>query len=83
MAHEGDGDINYNWCTWNNPQMIGKETGRLEAGRMSGGHLDYGVVGIDQSVLRCPSDLSKLAVTQTPVKVHRWVLVRKSQKGVR
>ena len=27
--HEDDGDTNCNWWTWNNPQMIGKGTGRL------------------------------------------------------
>ena len=29
MEHEGDGDTNCNWCTWNNPQKIGKETKEL------------------------------------------------------
>ena len=29
MEHEGNGDTNCNWCTWNNTQRIGKETGNL------------------------------------------------------
>ena len=29
MEHGGDGDTNFNWCAWNNPQRIGRETGRL------------------------------------------------------
>ena len=29
MEHGGDGDTNSIWCTWNNPQSIGKGTGRL------------------------------------------------------
>ena len=24
MEQEGDGDTNYGWCTWDNPQSIGK-----------------------------------------------------------
>ena len=27
MEHEGNSDTNSNWCTWNNPQRIGKKTG--------------------------------------------------------
>ncbi len=30
MEHEGDGDTNGYWCTWNNPQMIGKRSKDLE-----------------------------------------------------
>ena len=30
MEHEGDGDINCNWFTWNNHKSIGKGTGDLE-----------------------------------------------------
>ena len=30
MKHESDGDTNFDWCTWNNPQRIVKKTGRLE-----------------------------------------------------
>ena len=26
MEYESDGDTNYNWCTWNNLQRIGKGT---------------------------------------------------------
>ena len=29
MEYEGDGNTNCNWCAWNNPQKIGKGTGRL------------------------------------------------------
>ena len=26
MEHEGNGDIEYGWCNWDNPQRIGKGT---------------------------------------------------------
>ena len=29
MEREGDGDTNKYWCAQNNPQILGKETGRL------------------------------------------------------
>ena len=29
MEHIDDGDTNYNWCTWNNPQRIDNKNGRL------------------------------------------------------
>ena len=28
MERDGDGDTNCSWCTWNDPQTIGKGTGR-------------------------------------------------------
>ena len=30
MEQDGDGDSSCGWCTWDNPQRIGKSTGRLE-----------------------------------------------------
>ena len=29
VEHEGDGDTNCSWCTWNNPQMLCKKLGRI------------------------------------------------------
>ena len=29
MEREGDGDTNCNWITWNEPQKLGKKSGRL------------------------------------------------------
>ena len=26
MEQDGDGDINFNWCSWNNPLWMGKGT---------------------------------------------------------
>ena len=44
IKHKGDGDTNGNWYTWNNPQRLGKETGRIRNQRMSGDHPDYSIV---------------------------------------
>ena len=30
VEHESNGDTNCNWCTWNSPQKLGKEAGRVE-----------------------------------------------------
>ena len=38
MKHEDDNNINYNWCTLNNPQRLGKGTGGLGNQRTSGDH---------------------------------------------
>ena len=32
MEHEGDGDTNCGWCTWDNPQKTGKGVENLEIG---------------------------------------------------
>ena len=44
MEHKGDGDANYNWGTWNNLQSIGKGIGRYGNKRISGVHLDFGII---------------------------------------
>ena len=41
MEHELDSDTNCNWYAWNNPQRLGKGTGRLRNQRTSGDHSDY------------------------------------------
>ena len=30
MEEESNEDTNWNWCTWNNPQKIGTQTGGLK-----------------------------------------------------
>ena len=56
IEHEGDGDTNCNWCTRNNPQRLGKGTGRL-GNKRRGDHPDYGITK------KSPGDLRTLAVT--------------------
>ena len=83
MELKGDGDTNCNCYTWNNPQRIGKGTERLENKRTSGDHADYSIIKIDQNTEKCPGDLKRLAVTQTPVRNHQLTLVWKTLKGVK
>ena len=64
MEHEGDGDTNCNWCTWNNPQKIGKGTRRLRSQRRRRDHPDYSII---KNTEKCPW---RLEVTQTPIKNH-------------
>ena len=42
--HEGDGDTNYRWSTWNGPQELGKETRGIENQRKNQYHLDHSIV---------------------------------------
>ena len=35
MEYEGDSDTNCGWCIWENPQRIGKGTGKLGNKRTS------------------------------------------------
>ena len=67
MVHNCDGDTNCGWCTWNNPQRIGKGTGRLGNKRTSGDHPNYIIHKIGQNTEKSAGDLRRLAVTQTPV----------------
>ena len=69
MDHEGDSDASCGWCTWNNTQMIGKGTGRLENERKSKGHSDDSIIKIDQNTEKSLGDLRQLAVTQTSKKI--------------
>ena len=48
MEHDGDGDINYNSCTWSNPHRIGEGTGRHGNKWIIGDHPDYTVIKISQ-----------------------------------
>ena len=56
MEHEGDGDISYNWCTWNNPQTRYKGTGRHGNKRASGDYPDYSIIKIGQNTEKSPGD---------------------------
>ena len=29
LEHQGDSDTNCRWCTWNDPQYLGKKTGGI------------------------------------------------------
>ena len=78
MEHEGDGDTNCGWCTWNNPQRVDKGTRRHRNQRTSRDHPDYRIINIGQNTEKNPGDLKRLAVTQTPVENHQLTLVWKT-----
>ena len=63
MEHEGDSDTNCDWCTQNNPQRIGKGTGKLGNKRTSGDHPNYGIIKISQNTENRPGDLGRFALT--------------------
>ena len=46
MEHEGDSDINCNWCTRYSHQRIGTGTGGLENKRTDGDHQNYYIIKI-------------------------------------
>ena len=46
MEHESDSDINFNWCTWNNPQRIDKGSEILGNKRTSKNYLNYRLIKI-------------------------------------
>ena len=75
MEHEGVGDINCNWSTWNNPQRIDKGTGGLGNKRTSGDLLNDSINKISQNTEKSPGYLRRLAVTQSPVRNYQLTLV--------
>ena len=72
-----DGDTNSNWnCRYNHQRICGG-TGRHRNKRTSGDHLNYSIGEIGKSIKKSFGDLSRLVVTQTPVKNHPRTRVRK------
>ena len=77
--YECDGDTNSNWCTWNVPQTLHKETRRAGNLRMrrSWDHPNYSIANIGLNTEKSPRVLRRLTVIQTPVKDHQLMLVCK------
>ena len=46
VEHEGNGNTNYNWRTWNGSQRFGMETRSVENQRTNCDDLDYNIVKI-------------------------------------
>ena len=67
MEYESDGDTNCNWCTWSNPQRIGKGTGRLENKRISKDLPDNSITEIGQNTEKSPETWGNL-LSLTPQK---------------
>ena len=64
MDHNGNGDTN----SKNNPQMIGKGSGKLGNQRTSGDNPNYSIIKIGQNAEKNPGNLRGLAVTNSSVK---------------
>ena len=82
MEHKGDGDTNCGWCTWDNLQTIGKDTGRHGNKKTTRDHPDYNIIKINQNTEKSSGDLRRNAVAQTPVWNYQLTLVWKTLKGV-
>ena len=67
MEHEGDGDTNHNWCTWNNLQRLSKRMRGVGNQRMSRDHPNYSIVEVGQKTEKSSGDLRRLAVIQIPL----------------
>ena len=68
MKKEGIGDTNYNESARNDPQELGKGTGRFKNQMTSGNRPDDSIIKIGQNNEKSPGDLKKLAITRTPIK---------------
>ena len=79
MDLESDGDTNCNWCTWNGPHRLGKWTGRAVNWRSNGDHPNYTITKIGLNTEKSPGDLTRLALTQIPIKDQQLSLDCKTQ----
>ena len=68
--HEGDGDANCSWCTWNGPQELGEGSGEIENQWKNQDPLDSSIANVGQNTEKNPGDLRRLAITQILVKYH-------------
>ena len=75
MEHESDSDTKCNWGSWYNPERIGTRTRGILNKRTRRGHPIYCIVKILQNTEKCPENLRRLVVTQTPVRNHLQTLV--------
>ena len=80
MDHDTDGNTD---CSCYNPKLIGTDTGRLENKRTSRDHNDNSIIKIGQNTEKSPGDLRRLAITQTPVRNYRLMLVLKTLKKMK
>ena len=80
MEHESNGDTNFNWCSWNCPQMLGQWTRKVENRRRSRDHPKYSSLKIGQNTEKSSRGLRRLAVTPRLVKDHQLTKVWKTRK---
>ena len=75
-----DGDTSCCWCTWKGSQRLGKGTGKGGNRRKNRYHSGYNIVEISLNTEESHWNLSKLGITQTPVKSLQPTLVWKTHK---
>ena len=83
VEHESDCDTNCNRSSCYSDWRIGARTGGFGNKRTRGDHPDYSIFEIVQNTEKSTGDLSRLVVTQTPVRNHRLTLVWKTLKGIK
>ena len=74
IEHEGD-NYTSDWCVWNSNLKITKGARGHGSWRTSGDHPDDSIIDNGQNTKKSPGDLRRLAVTQTPVKIHHLTLM--------
>ena len=57
MEHEGNGDTNYNWCTCNGPQGLGKGSRKVGSRRTNRENSAYSIVRIAKNTEKRHGDL--------------------------
>ena len=80
VEQESDDNTNCDCCSWYRHQRISTRTGRLGNKRTSGDDPNYCIIKIGQNSEKISGDLRRLVVSQTPVKKHQLMLVRKTLK---
>ena len=75
MEHAGDNYTNCNWCVLNSNYRITIGTRILGSRRTSGNYPNNSIIENGQYTEKSPWDLRKLAVTQSPVKDHQFMLM--------
>ena len=64
------------------PQRLGKGAGIVGNWRTSWDHPNYNIIKIGQNTEKSPGELRRLAVPQTPVKVHQLTLLWKTPRDI-
>ena len=88
VVHKRDVYTNCNWCSWYSHRRISTRTWGGRNNRMSGDNPSYCILEIVKNTEKSPGDVSKLVVTQIPVKDHHltqmWkiiVVITRSSSG--
>ena len=68
-GEESEVYTNYKLCSWYSHQRLNKGSGGLGNKRASRDHPNYCIIEIGKNTEKSPGDLSRLAVTHTPVNV--------------